>query len=328
MRGCKKWLGALSCSVLTVAAFSPAIANATDYPNAPVTVVVGYPAGGPADMAARIITEELSKRWEQPVIVESKPGANATIATTDVSRAANDGYRLLLAAGNHTTNKFVYKDLRYDVEKSFTPIAMISQAPTVLATSVSFQADTVEDVLKLLRESPGKYNYSSTGYGSTSHLAAELFKQQTDTSIQHIPYKGVGQAAADIIGGNIDMVFASLGSVKAYFDSGKLKPIALATPERLAELPDVPTFAEAGLSGYEVQTWYGLLAPAGTDKAIIDKINRDVNSILEDPEIKQKLLSQGGYAAPHTPEEFAQRLQFELQRMEKLSAAVDLGFGK
>lgn len=317
----------LVSSVLMFGVTAPAIAS-SDYPSAPVTVVVGYPAGGPADMAARIIGEELNKVWQQPVIIENKPGANATIATTDVARASNDGYRILLAAGNHTTNKFVYKDLRYDVVKSFSPIALISQTPTVLATNVSFPADTVDEVLKLLRDDPQKYNYSSTGYGSTSHLAAELFKQHTGTSIQHIPYKGVGQAATDIIGGNIDMVFASLGSVKAYFDAGKLKPIALATPDRLQELPDTPTFSEAGLSGFEVQTWYGLLAPAGTDKAIIDKINRDVNNILQQPEIQEKLLAQGGYAAPRTPEEFSERLQHELQRMDRLSEVVDLGSGK
>ena len=318
----------LLSGALMFAAAAPAIASPVDYPSRPVTVVVGYPAGGPADMAARIIGEELNKLWQQSVIVENKPGANATIAATDIARADNDGYRILLAAGNHTTNKFVYKDLRYDVEKSFAPIALISQTPTVLATSVSFPANNVQELLKLLRDDPGRYNYSSTGYGSTSHLAAELFKQHTDTSIEHIPYKGVGQAAADIIGGSVDMVFASLGSVKAYFDSGKLKPIALATPGRLAELPDTPTFAEEGVRGFEVQTWYGLLAPAGTDKAIIDKINHDVNGILQQPEIQQKLLAQGGYAAAQTAEEFAARLQKELQTMEALSARVDLGSGK
>jgi len=302
--------------------------QASDYPSRPVMVAVGYPAGGPADMAARIVTEELAKLWKQPIVIENKPGANATIATADVARATPDGYKLLLAAGNHTTNKFVYKDLRYGVEDSFVPVALISQTPTVLATNIDFPANTVPELIELLRKNPGKYTYSSTGYGSTSHLAAELFKQATNTDITHVPYKGVGQAVTDIMGGNIDMVFPSLGSVMTFFDSGKLKPIAVATPQRLPELKDVPTFSEQGLPGFEVQTWYGLLAPAGTPKEIVDKINRDVNQVLSNPDVQKKLLIQGTYAAPRTPEQFKEQIHAEVKRMEALSKRVDLSAGK
>jgi len=300
-------------------------ALAVDYPTRPVTLVVGYLPGGAIDQSARLIANELAKRWKQSVIVENKPGANATIAAAAVAEARPDGYTLLVAATSHNLNKFVNKSLRYDVEKSFTPVAQTVEVPNVLVVNAASPYQNLAQLLAALREKKKPFSYASQGVGGVPHLAGELFKIKTGTEILHVPYKGAAQGMTDLIGGVVDMSFPTPGSAMAYISQGKLRALAVASNERLEQLKDVPTFAEAGLPDFLISTWHGILAPAGTPPEIVEKINADVGDILRDPAVQQAMQAQGNLAAkPQTPAEFGSQLARELKVYGDLASRIDL----
>ncbi|GAA4325411.1 tripartite tricarboxylate transporter substrate binding protein [Pigmentiphaga soli] len=322
VRLCAKRSGAFAAwAALAVA--GPAAA--ADYPAHAVTLVVGYTAGGAIDQSARLVASELAKRWNQPVVVDNKPGANGVIAATEVAQARPDGYTLLVTATSHNLNKFVNKNLRYDVQKSFAPVALTVEVPNVLVVNAASPYRSVAELVAAIKEGKKKFSYASQGVGGVPHLAGELFKMRTGTDILHVPYKGAAQGMTDLMGGVVDMSFPSPGSVMAYVNQGKLRALAVASPERIAQLKDVPTFAEAGVPDYLISTWHGILAPAGTPADVVRKINADVNAIIAEPGFQQSLLAQGNMAAkPLTPGQFGQKLARELKTYGDIAGKVDL----
>ncbi|MDX3905848.1 MAG: tripartite tricarboxylate transporter substrate binding protein [Pigmentiphaga sp.] len=318
-------LARAGAALASLCAFMPGAATAADYPARPVTLIVGYLPGGAIDQSARLVANELSKRWKQSVVVENRPGANGTIAAAAVADARPDGYTMLVTATSHNLNKFVNKNLRYDVARSFTPVALTVEVPNVLVVSASSPYQDLGQLLAALREKKKAFSYSSQGVGGVPHLAGELFKIRTGTEILHVPYKGAAQGMTDLIGGVVDMSFPSPGSAMSYLAQGKLRALAVAAPERLAQLKDVPTFAEAGVADYTISTWHGILAPAGTPADIVDQVNADVNALLRDPNVRKALEAQGNLAAqPLTPPQFGEKLARELAIYGDLAAKVDL----
>ncbi|KAF1044155.1 Bug family tripartite tricarboxylate transporter substrate binding protein [Xylophilus sp.] len=295
------------------------------FPSQPLRLVVGFPAGGPTDVSARLIADSLSRSLGQPVVVDNRPGANATIAAEAVARARPDGYTILMAATNHTINAVLYKSLKFDSQKSFAPITEVAVAPTVLVVNPSFPARTLAEFIALVKASPGKYSYASAGSGGTPHLSAEMFKQLTGTSIVHIPYRGAAPAAADLMGGQVNLYFATLGSVLPQINAGQLRAIAVATPARSKLLPQVPTFAESGLKDFRLDSWYGLLAPAGTPKDIIDRLYTETVKAVNSAAYRQRL--EGAGLEPVTdsnPQKFAAQIRDEIATFGKVVRASNL----
>ena len=298
-----------------IAAMQPAFAaeDAASYPSKPITIVVGFPPGGPTDIIARVVATRLSQTWGKPVVIDNKPGAGSNIATEQVVRAAPDGYTLLVETIANATNMSVYKKLNYDTQKDLIPIVQFMASPSVLVVGPKVPAKTLPELLALAKSQPGKLDYASTGVGGSPHLAGEMLKYRTGIDIVHIPYKGASPALNDLLGGTVAMGFmTSLGLVQ-HLQSGKLRAIAAASPQRIPELPDVPTMAEAGLANFHVLSWNGLAAPAKTPKPIIDKLNAEVNRILATPEVRNQLKTLGAYAVGGTSEEFSKFVDSEIK---------------
>lgn len=321
----RTWPVLIPAAVL-VAAAPHGGAWAEDFPSRPVTFVVGYSAGGAIDQSARLLAKELAGRWGQPVVVDNRPGANGVIAAGAVAGAAPDGYTILVTATSHNLNKFVNQNLSYDVQKSFTPVAVTVEVSNVLVVNANSPYHTVGELVTALKDPSKRFSYSSQGVGGIPHMAGELFKLKTGTEILHVPYKGAALGLTDLMGGVVDMSFPSTGSAMGYIQQGKLRALAVASNERVEQLKDVPTFTESGVPDYTVSTWHGLLAPAGTPRQVVDKINANVNEIIQTPAFQQALLTQGNVAAkPLTPDQFAEKLARELETYGQLAAAINLG---
>src|SRR5512140_2625424 len=278
-------------------------ASTANYPSGPVKIVVGFSAGGPTDLAARLIAVKLRAALGQTFVIDNKPGAGSNLASEIVARAAPDGYTLLMAAAPLAINNNLYKDLKFDALRSFEPISQVMSAPCILAVRPeSFK--TLAEMIAAAKKEPGKLSFSSSGPGGSQHLAGELLQQKVGIKLIHIPYKGAAPALADLLGGQVSMgLMTSLSSVP-YFTSGKLRALAVAAPQRLPQLPDVPTMAEAGAPGVEINSWSGLLAPAKTPSDIVAKLHREVVKALAAPDINEKLSSQGAVVVGSTPAEF------------------------
>jgi tripartite-type tricarboxylate transporter receptor subunit TctC len=318
--------GALSAGLALAASLACGAVHAQqDFPNRTVTFVVGYAAGGAIDQSARLVAQALATQWGQSVIVENRAGANGTIAAAAVASAKPDGHTLLVTATSHTLNKFVVKGLRYDVEKSFAPIALTVDVPNVLVVNAASPYQNVGQLVAALREKKKEFSYASQGVGGIPHLAGEIFKLRTGTDILHVPYKGAAPGMTDLVGGVVDMSFPSPGSITAFVTAGKLRPLAVTSAQRFPHLKDVPTFAEAGIADFTIGTWHGVLAPAGTPAAIVTKINADINAVIQTPEFRDALAKQGNVAAqPVTPAQFATKLASELKAFEAVAAKIDL----
>lgn len=317
-------------SILISAAATLAVAHtavqAEDYPTRPITFVVGYSAGGAIDQSARLLGKELASRWGQPVVVDNRPGANGVIAATAVANAAPDGYTLLVTATSHNLNKFVNKNLSYDVTTSFTPVAVTVEVSNVLVVNADSPYQTVGQLITALKDPSKKLSYASQGVGGIPHMAGELFKIRTGTDMLHVPYKGAALALTDLMGGVVDMSFPSTGSAMGYIQQGKLRALAVASNERVEQLKNVPTFSESGVPDYTVSTWHGILAPAGTPPAIVNKLNAEINDIIQTPAFQEALLTQGNMAAkPLSPQAFGDKLARELKTYGDLAEAINLG---
>jgi tripartite-type tricarboxylate transporter receptor subunit TctC len=289
--------------------------DAASYPSRPITIILGYPPGGPTDLIARVVAQKLSQAWGKPVIVENKPGAGSNIATEQVVRAAPDGYTLLVETIANATNMSVYKKMNYDTHRDLAPIVQFMASPSVLVVGPKVPAHSLKELVALAKAQPGKLDFASTGLGGSPHLAGEMLKMRTGIDIVHIPYKGATPALQDLLAGHVAMGFmTSLGLPQHLQPAGKLRAIAVASPKRLAELPDVPTMAEAGLADFNVLSWNGLAAPAKTPRPIIDKLNAEVNRILAMPEVRKQLQSTGGDPVGGTPEEFAKFVDSEIRQ--------------
>ncbi|OWT63711.1 Bug family tripartite tricarboxylate transporter substrate binding protein [Candidimonas nitroreducens] len=306
--------------LLTALALSP-LSHAADYPVKPVKILVGFAPGGPTDLIARLIAKSLSEDLGQPFIVENKAGAGGDIATQDAAAASPDGYTGLVAGINLTINPWMNESLHVDSRKDLLPVRIVAVAPTVLVVRNSFPAKTFAEFLQEVRKNPGKYN--SAAPGASPLLATELFSRQTGTNIIPIPYKGAAPAMTDLMAGHVDLSFATLGSVLPLIKSGKVKALAVASPSRDPQLPNVPTFAEQGMKDFKFDAWDGLVMPAGTPQPIINKLAKSLAKMAKSPEFKKATLQIG--MAPvleSSPQAFAKTIDTELKLYKVLAVSV------
>jgi tripartite-type tricarboxylate transporter receptor subunit TctC len=290
-------------------------AQAQSYPAKPIRLVVPFTPGGVTDTSGRLIAEQLSKRLGQQVIVDNKPGASGNIGTQMVSAAEPDGYTLLLGFdGTLVINPHVFPKVGFDTVKDFAPIGKIGDAVLILVAHPGVAAKSLKDVIALSKTQPGGLSYGTSGTGGTPHIAGELLKQRTGANLTHIPYKGGGQAMTDVLGGNIPLVYTAIAGAIPHVKSGKLHAVAVSSAKRASSLPDVPTFIENGVSDFESNSWVALLAPAKTPKPIVDKLNAELNAVLNDPEVRERLNGMGISATPGTPDKFGEEIKRDLAR--------------
>ncbi len=284
-----KCAAALTLFVLPLAALAQ-----DNYPTKPVRIIVPFSAGGVADAIPRIVGEKLAQKWGQPVIVENKVGASGNIGMAEGARAAPDGYTLVLApAGNLTVNPTLFPKLPFDTYKDLTPVTLLAESPNVLVVHPQVPAKNLRELIAYAKANPDKLNYASPGDGSGAHLAGELFKIEAGVNAVHVPYKGLAPAVNDLLGGNVQMMFAGISTILPHVKAGKLTPIAIASPKRNPQLPNVPTVAESGLPGFDVTSWYGIVTRAGTPPAIVRKLQRDMAEALAAEDVKAKLAGLG-----------------------------------
>ena len=293
-------------------------AAAQTYPVRAISLVVPFPAGGTTDVLARAVGQELSKSLGQPVVVESKPGAGATLGADFVAKAKPDGYTLLMGAVHHTIATSVYKKLPYDFQKDLTPISTVALVPNVLVINPNVPAKTVRELLALAKADPGKFTYGSNGNGTGQHLIGAQFEAMGGVQLLHVPYKGSGPLTTDLLGGQITMSFDTITPVLQHIKSGKLRALAVTTLKRSSALPDVPTLDEAGLKGFDLGTWFGLLAPAGTPKDVVVRLNAEIVKIVNAPDFRKKMDDIGAEPAGNTPEQMARQIKDDTERFAKL----------
>jgi tripartite-type tricarboxylate transporter receptor subunit TctC len=304
---------ALAVAATLAAAASEASAQA--YPNRPVRILVPFPAGAGVDIVARMLGLPLTDLWGQATVVDNRPGAGGTIACELAAKAAPDGYTLLL--GNISTFAMapsLYKKVNYDPVQSFAPITLVNTSANVLVAHPSVPAATTQALIALAKAKPGQINYASAGSGTSPHLAAELFKSMAGVDLVHVPYKGSPQALTDLLGGQTQIMFASLVSALPHIRQARLRALGVTSLKRAAALPDLPAISEAGLRGYDVSVWMGIVAPAGTPPAIIAQLNRQIAALLQSPDIRERLAVQGLEAASNSPAEFRTYIASEVRK--------------
>ena len=291
-------------------------ARAEDYPQKPIKMITPYPPGGPTDVLARAVSQKLSERLGQPIIIDNRPGASGMIGADLVAKAAPDGYTLLANASIHVINPSLYKAPPYDAIKDFAPVGQIAEVPLVLVVSPALGVKTVKELIAKAKTTP--LNFASSGNGSAPHLAGEGFKIATGADMLHIPYKGSGPAITDLMGGQVNLMFDSLPSSMPYIKSGRIIAIAVTTKTRTSALPNVPTVAESGVPGFDVSTWYGIWAPAATPAAIVHRISAELAAVVRLPEIRARLADLGAEPVGSTPEEFTAYNRSELTKWAKI----------
>jgi tripartite-type tricarboxylate transporter receptor subunit TctC len=316
-----RWLSAVA-AVITIASGA---AYAQTYPNKPIKLVVPFPAGGTTDILARAVGAELTKAWGQQVIVDNRPGAGGNVGSEIVAKSAPDGYTLLMGTvGTHGINQALYPKLPYDPIKDFAPVTLVAAVPNVLVVNTAFadknKITDVKSFTAYVKANPGKLNMASSGNGTSIHLAGELFKTMTGANMQHIPYRGSSPAITDLIGGQADLMFDNLPSSLPFIKAGKLRALGLTGSKPSAALPGVPTIAQAGgeLANFEASSWFGILAPAGTPKDTVDKLQQEIAKALASPAVKEKLVAQGADPVGNTPEQFAAHIDAETKKWAKV----------
>lgn len=289
-------------------------AQPSTYPDKAVRMVVPFAPGGPADVLARVLAEELAKELKQPVIVENKAGAAGNIGVAQIAKASPDGYTLgVVPNGNLVVNPSLYPALPYKASE-LQPLAMLGEVENILVVNNNVSAQTLKELLALAKSKPNALSFATPGAGSQAHMAAELLAQQAGVQMTHVAYKGMGPAMSDVLSGHVTMLFGSASTVLPFIQSGKLRAIGVASPKRSPALPDLPTIAEQGLPGFEAISWYALVAQAGMPKAIVDKLARDVSVVMKRPEIQKKIAAQGISVASYTPEQLSARMKSETTR--------------
>ncbi|MFS2204811.1 Bug family tripartite tricarboxylate transporter substrate binding protein [Variovorax sp. Varisp36] len=308
--------GALALGLGTAAL---AFAQPAAWPTRPLSLVVPFPAGGTTDVLARALAEKLSQSLGQPVVVESRPGAGATLGADYVAKAKPDGYTLLMGAVHHTIATSVYKKLPYDFQKDLTPITVVAMVPNVLViNAASTPAKNVAELVALAKAAPGKLAYGSNGNGTAQHLIGTQFQASTGTTLLHVPYKGSGPLTTDLLGGQVAMSFDTITPVLQHIKGGKLRALAVTTVRRSSVLPDVPTLEEAGLKGFDIGTWFGVLAPAATPKEIVARLNTEMVKIIRSPDFAQRMQAIGAEPLGGTQEEMARQIREETAKFGKL----------
>lgn len=304
-----------ACTALTTQAMA-------QFPNKPIKIVVPFTAGGTTDILARAVGGELQKALGQPVVIENRAGAGGNIGADVVAKSPADGYTLLMGTvGTHGINVTLYPKMPYDAVKDFSPVSLVAGVPNVLVAAPNFAPNTVKEVIDLARKEAGKLTFASSGSGTSIHLSAELFKMLTKTDMTHVPYKGSAAALPDVMSGQVNIMFDNAPTVVPHIRGGKLKAIAVTSTKRSPALPNVPTVAEAGVEGFDASSWFGVLAPAGTPKDIVDKLSQTIAKALQTPEMRERLSSQGADAVGSTPEQFAAHIKSEIDKWARVVRA-------
>jgi tripartite-type tricarboxylate transporter receptor subunit TctC len=300
--------------ILLLALLLPGLVTAQDaYPSRPVRFILPFPPGGPTDILGRLIAERLTAQLGQPVVIENRGGAGGNVGAEAAAKAAPDGYTIVLVAPSLAISPTLYAKLNYDPVKDLAPISLVATVPNVVVTQAAYPA-TLREFIAAAKAKPGGMNFGSGGSGTSNHLAGELFNILTGAKLTHVPYKGVNLAMQDVIAGRIDFVVIGVPAAAPHVKSGKLRALAVIAPQRLPALPEVPTVAEAGLPGFEVTTWYGILAPAGTPRPIIAHLNAELVKAMHSPEMKERLAGIGTEPVTNTPEEFAAYIHAEIAK--------------
>lgn len=309
---------------LCVVALAPCASGQT-YPTKPIKLVVPFPPGGPLDVIGRAIAQKLTESWGQPVVVDNRPGAGGNIGADFVAKSPPDGYTVVMGAlSTHAVNPSLYAKMPYDALKDFAPITMVAITPNVLVVNPSLPVNSVKELIAYAKANPGKLAFGSGSNGSAGHLAGELFKVDAGVDMIHVPYKGGAPAMQGLLAGDTQLMFDNLANSMPQVKAGKLKALAVTTAQRSRLVPDLPTMVEAGMADFDISTWFGLLAPAGTPPAIIAKWNDEVTKILNAPDMRERLAAQGAEAAPMSPAAFTQFIEREIPkyaRIVKLSGA-------
>ena len=308
----------LKLSLSILALIFAATASAQSFPTKPLKIIVPFPAGGTVDFFARVISTKLSEALGQSVLVENRAGAGGNIAAEAVAKAAPDGYTLLMGSEIIAINTSLYSKIGYDPVKDLAPITLVGTVPNILIVHPGLPVNSVNDLIALAKKTPGKISFASTGQGTSTHLSSELFKLMANIDMLHIPYKGGPPAIADLISGQVNMMFINMPTGITHVRSGKAKIIAVSSIKRVSQLPDVPTVDQAGVKGFETSAWSGLYAPAGTPADIINRLNAEVVKILKQPSVREQLMAQGAEPVGDTPEEFSRFTLAEISKWAKI----------
>ena len=305
-------------------AFAATLAGA-QYPDKPIRMIVPFAAGGVTDTSGRVVAEALSRRLGQPIVVENKPGASGNIGTQLVVNAAPDGYTIVLGFdGTLVINPHVFANFPFDVTTELAPIGKVGDATLILVAHPSFPPKTVKDLVEYSKKQPNGVSYGTSGVGGTPHIAGELLKLRTGANLTHIPYKGGGQAMTDALGGNVPLVYTAVAGAVSHVKAGRLVPIAVSSAKRSPSMPDVPTFIESGVPDFEASSWVAVLAPARTPRAIVERLNRELNAVLTSPETVEKLAALGIVATPGTPEQLSAQIRTDLAKYGGVVKAANI----
>jgi tripartite-type tricarboxylate transporter receptor subunit TctC len=316
----RTWKISLCAAVLTLAASAPAYAQT--YPNRPITLVISFAPGGSTSIVGRVVADKMAQLLGQGIVVDHRPGAGGTVGTKFVAKSQPDGYTILLGyTGTLAIGPSLYKEVGYDPRKDFAPIGMIGNAPSALVVHPSFPAKSVAELIAYAKANPGKINFGSAGVGSVNHITGEYFARSAGITLVHIPYKGTGPALTDLLGGHIPMALAPIPAVHANVSAGLLRALAVTGKTRNGLMPDVPTIAETGLTGFEASLYYGLVAPAGTPRPIIERLNKELRAALASDEVKKQLAADGTEITPGSPEEYADFIDKDEKKWSELVKA-------
>jgi len=317
----RHWLALAASSALALA--TPALAQ-PEFPSKPIRLVVPFTPGGVTDTGARVVAERLGARLGQQVVIENRPGASGNIGTQSVATAAPDGHTLVLGFdGTLVINPHVFAKVPFDTLKDFVPVSKIGDTALVIVTHPSVPAKTLAELIAYSKSLPGGLSYGSSGTGGTPHIAAEMLRVKTGANFLHVPYKGGGQALADVVGGQLPMLYTAVAGALPFIERGQVRAIAISNAQRLASLPDVPTVAET-VPGFEVVSWIGILAPAKTPKAIVERIQRELHAVVNEPAVKERLAKLGISAVGNTPAEFTQQIQADLKKYAEVVKAAGI----
>jgi tripartite-type tricarboxylate transporter receptor subunit TctC len=311
-----RWVTRLGLAIVAAAFALPAMAQS--WPTKPVRIVVPFGPGGPADVYARIIGQQLTEVFKQQFVIDNKPGAGAVIGTDVVAKAAPDGYTLLMMSNTHTTNETLLANKPYTLMKDLTPVAPVNSSDLVMVVHPSVAAKTLQEFIALAKKEPGKLSYASSGPGTPYHMAGELFKAMTGTDILHVPHKSSGEARNDVMGGHVQMMFDAVTTMKGSVEAGHVRALGTTGDKRSTILPDVPTVAEAGVPGYEATIWLGIMAPTGTPKEIVDRLNAEIAKAVAKPAIREAWAKQGALPMSMTPAEFGTFLNKDIEKWRKV----------
>lgn len=309
-------------AALLAAFVAPAVAQS--YPDRPLRLIVPYAPGGGTDLTSRLIARRLTENFNQQVIVDNRAGGASNIGCEIAARSAPDGYTLLTAGISFSINVSIFARLNYDPVKDFDPVSLVATVPLIVVVNPSVPATSIRELIALAKAKPGTLNYASGGTGTANHIAGELFKYMTGTDIVHVPYKGGGPALADVIGGQVQLLFNTMTSTVGFMNSGKLRALAVTGAKRSPSVPNLPTVAEAGVPGFDVGAWFGIVVPRGTPRPLVNKLSSEIVRITRQPEAREQFAAQGAEAVGSTPEEFGRHLRVEIDKWAKVAKAANM----